>query len=82
MQEHVSREYARLSIWQRPPGRHDMYWPEGARLHLLGGAGERVRRHAAAARIQASWRRAMADPGRALCRGRLLREFEGMTAHP
>ena len=82
MQEHVSRETARLSIWQRPPGRHDMYWPEGARLHLLGGAGEKVRRHAAALRIQASWRRAMADPGHALCRRRLLREFEAMCGHP
>ena len=83
MDAHLSREFKRrLSMFQNPPGRHDPYWSEGARLMLLGGAKERVRRNAAAARIQAAWREATADPGRALCRRRLQREFEGLCCCP
>ena len=38
-----------------------------------------VKTERAAARIQAVWRDAVGNPGRAVCRRRLLKEFEEMT---
>jgi hypothetical protein len=74
-------EAYRHKHWLRVPGgwRHDVYWDEGARLHLLGGACERARRHAAAMRIQAARRAAVSDPGHATCRRRLQREYEELA---
>jgi hypothetical protein len=39
-----------------------------------------VKTERAAARIQAAWRDAVGNPGRAVCRRRLLKEFEEMTS--
>jgi hypothetical protein len=86
---HVDRELyfytvAQLSVLPTWPPRQ--YQDEGDQLLLLGGAHEVARRHdeearrcSAARRIQSVWREASACPERAVCRRRLLREFDDMT---
>jgi hypothetical protein len=75
-----------LPTWVLPTWPNRRYRDEGDQLLLLGGAHEVARRHdeevrrcAAARRIQSVWREASACPERAVCRRRLLREFDDMT---
>lgn len=59
-------------------------FPDAERWHAYLFAdrlAEAVRRHPfdrAARVVQAAWREAVSDPGRAVCRRRLMREFEGL----